>query len=83
MTPMGLQIFSFIGAMIILIAYVGHQMGWMNSASTWYNLLNAAGSSILVYIAFHPFSIGFVIMETVWVIVSLWALFRPRKQAAH
>lgn len=25
------QIASFVGALLILVAYVGHQMGWMNS----------------------------------------------------
>ena len=83
MSSMQLQITSFVGAMLILIAYVGHQMKWMNSEGASYNALNAAGSGILVYIAFHPFSVGFVIMETVWVIVSIWALFRHRKAAAQ
>ena len=76
MGNVGLQVVSFVGAMLILIAYVGHQLKWMRSAGAWYNVLNAAGSGILVYVAFHPFSVGFVIMETVWVIVSVWALFR-------
>ena len=66
---------------MILIAYGGHQMGWMNSRSAAYNILNAAGSIILAYIAFHPFSIGFVILESAWTVISLYALVRPRKTA--
>ena len=72
------QVASFIGALLILLAYAGHQMGWMNARSAAYNVLNAVGSAILGYIAFHPFQIGFVILECVWTVISLWALVRPK-----
>jgi len=72
------QLISFLGALLILIAYVGHQMAWINSRRSAYNILNAAGSAILFWIALHPFQIGFLVLEGVWTIVSLWALMRPR-----
>jgi hypothetical protein len=75
MSEMGLQIISFIGALLILIAYAGHQMKWM-SDGVWYNILNFLGSSLLGYVAFFPFKIGFVVLEIVWAAISLWALFR-------
>ncbi len=67
------QVLSFIGALLILIAYVGHQMNWLHSRSAAYNILNAAGSAILGYIALRPFQVGFVILEFVWAAVSLYA----------
>ncbi len=72
-----LQLFSFAGALMILIAYAGHQTGRMNSRSAVYNVLNAIGSGILGYVALHPFKIGFVILEFAWVAISLWAMLRP------
>ncbi len=75
------QIAGFFGALPILIAYVGHQMGWMNPRSIYYNVLNAVGSAILCYIAFHPFQIGFIILESVWTLISIYALLRPRRVA--
>lgn len=75
---MARQIASFAGALLILVAYVGHQMSWMDSRKAGYNLLNAAGSAILAYIAFHPFQVGFVVLEVTWVLISLYALARPR-----
>ena len=74
------QIASFVGALLILVAYAGHQMRWMNSGRAAYNILNAVGSGILGYIAFHPFQIGFVVLEVTWTIISLYALMRPRGQ---
>ena len=72
------QIASFVGALLILVAYTGHQMGWMNPRSAAYNVLNAVGSAILLYIALHPFQIGFIVLEGVWTLISIWALFRPK-----
>jgi hypothetical protein len=72
------QLISFVGALLILIAYAGHQMAWMNARCPAYNILNAVGSAILLWIALHPFQIGFLVLEGVWTIISLWALLRPR-----
>ncbi len=77
------QVASFIGAMVILIAYVGHQMRWMDATRPAYNLMNAAGSAVLAYIAFRPFQLGFFIMETAWVAVSLYAFFRKSPRGQH
>ncbi|HEY1262221.1 MAG TPA: hypothetical protein VGF06_01790 [Terriglobales bacterium] len=74
------QLASFAGAVLILTAYAGHQMKWMDSRSVKYNLMNAAGSAILAYVAFHPFQAGFVILEGAWALLSLYALLRPRHQ---
>jgi hypothetical protein len=72
---------SFVGAMLILVAYAGHQMGWMNPRRAAYNILNAVGSAFLGYIAFHPFQVGFAILEVAWTLISIYTLLRPQAQA--
>jgi hypothetical protein len=72
------QIASFAGALLILVAYAGQQMGWMDSRKPAYNLLNATGSAVLAYIAFHPFQVGFVVLEVTWALISVYALVRAR-----
>ena len=79
LTPLMQQIVSFIGALLILIAYVGHQLKWMDSRRALYNILNTVGSAILAYIAFHPFQIGFVVLESTWALISLYSLLRPQR----
>lgn len=71
------QLASFVGALLILFAYVGHQLKWMDARKPAYNVSNAVGSAILAYIALHPFQVGFVVMEVTWVIVSVYALLKP------
>jgi hypothetical protein len=72
------QIASFIGALLILVAYAGAQFGWMSPRKSWYNILNGVGSAILAYIAFRPFQIGFVMLEVIWTFISIYALLRAR-----
>jgi hypothetical protein len=75
------QVASFVGALLILSAYIGHQAKWIDSRGVLYNILNALGSGILAYIAFHPFQIGFVILESVWALISVYALVRGTRPA--
>lgn len=75
---LGRQLFSFAGALLILIAYIGHQLKWMDARKPLYSVLNAVGSGILGYIALKPFQLGFVVLEFVWVAVSVYAMFRNR-----
>ncbi len=70
------QIISFIGALLILIAYIGHQVHRMNPRGWLYNWLNAVGSALLGWMALSPFQIGFVILEFVWVIASMYGWYR-------
>ncbi len=76
-----LQLFSFAGALMILVAYAGQQLGKMNPRSNLYNILNAIGSAILGYVALHPFKLGFVILEFAWVLVSIYGMLK-REEAA-
>lgn len=77
---MARQVASLFAALMIVLAYGGHQMGWMDSRSPLYSILNRIGSAILGYIALHPFQkIGFVLLEGAWVLISLYVLVRAKK----
>jgi hypothetical protein len=69
------QIISFLGALLILIAYIGHQARKMNPRGVLYNWLNVIGSALLGWMALKPFQIGFVILEFAWVLVSLYGWY--------
>lgn len=71
-----IQALSMLGALFCLIAYIGHQLHWLNARKIAYNLLNVLGSGILAFIAFHPFQAGFWVMETLWGITSLFGLYK-------
>jgi len=79
--PLARQVASFVGALLILVAYGGHQLKWMDSRKASYNVLNTVGSAILAYIAFRPFQVGFVVLEVTWVLISVHALVKPKADA--
>ncbi|MBI2681918.1 MAG: hypothetical protein HYX26_01645 [Acidobacteriales bacterium] len=71
-----MQLIGFIGAMLILVAYVSHQLKRMDPDKPAYNLINAIGAAILTYVALSPFQLGFVVLEGTWTVVSLAALYK-------
>lgn len=70
------QLLSLLGALLCLVAYVGHQWNWLDTRKIPYNLLNIVGSGILAYIAMWPFQAGFLVMEVVWATVSIAAFYK-------
>lgn len=62
---------SLIGAVLILVAYVALQRGWMTREERRFNLLNLVGSLFLTYSAIQDRNVGFVILEGSWALLSL------------
>ena len=80
MLSTGHQIFQLCGAMLILAAYVAHQLKWMDPRKPMYNILNAVGSGILGYYAIWPrVQAGFVVLEFAWIGISIYAMIRNRR----
>ncbi len=62
------------GAILILIAFIAAQRGAMSPQAVSYLVLNLVGSALLAYLALHDEDWGFVLLETVWAVVSAWGL---------
>jgi hypothetical protein len=70
------QVISLVGAVLILAAYLALQLGWMTGQNRWFNLLNFLGSSLLAWVAFVDWRVGFIVLETSWALLSLPGVFR-------
>jgi hypothetical protein len=70
------QLIQIVGALLILVAFAAAQFGAMDQHSRLYLVLNFVGSAILAVLAWRERQWGFLLLETVWAIVSLWGLRR-------
>ena len=70
------------GAILILIAFIAAQRGAMSPQARSYLVLNLVGSALLAYLALHDEDWGFVLLETVWAVVSAWGLIQVMRGRA-
>ena len=73
------QVVQVIGALLILIAYAAAQFGALNQHSRLYLVLNLVGAAVLAALAWREEQWGFLLLEGVWALVSLWALVQIQR----
>ena len=64
------------GAVLVLIAFIGNEVGRMKTTSLWYDGLNVVGSGFLIYYSVLLESWPFIILNIVWLIFSLKDIVR-------
>ncbi len=74
------QIIAVAGAVMVLAAYAGYQLGWLTREQRLYSFLNFAGSSLLLWVAVVDRRWGFILLESVWALISLPALIKPPRR---
>jgi hypothetical protein len=64
------QAIQIAGALLVLLAYAGAQLGHLDQRSLSYLTLNLVGSAALAVLAAIDGQLGFLLLEGVWAIVS-------------
>jgi len=72
-------IVGVLGASIILVAFSLNQTNKLTVESRWYDGLNALGSVLLLVYAVLLVSYPFMILNAVWLLVSLHGLMKQHK----
>jgi hypothetical protein len=72
----GYQLVQIAGSLLILTGFAAAQAGRLSIDSYRYLVLNFVGSAILAVLAWIDQQWGFLLLEGVWAIVSLWSLFQ-------
>lgn len=76
-----IQLVSVFGSLLVLVAYVATQLGYLSMRSIAYAYANVVGSGILAVIAALEAQWGFLLLEGAWASVSLVAAVRQRAKA--
>ena len=70
----GYQLIQVAGSLLILAGFAAAQAGRLSIDSRRYLILNFVGSAILAVLAWIDRQWGFLLLEGVWAVVSLYSL---------
>ena len=76
-----IQLVSVLGSLLVLVAYVASQFGYLSAKGLAYAFANIVGSGILAVVAALEAQWGFLLLEGAWASVSLVAVVRQRAKA--
>lgn len=77
-----IQLISLGGALLVLCAFALQQAGRWQARDLRYLICNLVGASMLTIVAAIERQWGFLLLEGVWALVSLYGLLRRRAAAA-
>lgn len=77
-----IQIISLAGALLILLAFALQLQGKWSAQESRYLWCNVVGAFTLTVVAFIEQQWGFLLMESVWTLVSVYGLIK-RKAVGH
>ena len=76
-----IQLVSVLGSLLVLVAYVANQFGYLSAKGLAFAFANIVGSGILAVIAALEAQWGFLVLEGAWALVSLVAVVRQKAKA--
>lgn len=80
MTPELIQIIGTSGALLILIGFIFNQLHKWKPGELKYDGVNMIGSGLLIWYAYLLHSNPFIVLNSVWLVVSLREVIRDLRK---
>ncbi|KGQ19791.1 Permease [Lysobacter dokdonensis DS-58] len=77
------DVVGFAGTLMILGAFAAQQIGKMRGDGAAYQLLNLFGAAGILVSLMGSFNVSVFVLESAWVLVSAYGLWRSRKLRAR
>jgi hypothetical protein len=74
---------GFIGAIILMVAFLLLQLGRLSSNAIAYSVMNAVGAGLIVFSLLFDFNLSAFIIEVFWIAISLLGLFRVLRRRRY
>jgi len=65
-----------IGALLILLAFLGNLAGYLSRSNVLYQVANGLGAAVLVWYGLATEGYVFVALEAIWGLAAMYAIYR-------
>jgi VIT1/CCC1 family predicted Fe2+/Mn2+ transporter len=69
-----------VGVALIILAYLGLQLGRLDGRGPAYSLANAVGAALVIVSLAYDFNLSAFVIEAFWVLISLIGIWRWLRQ---
>ncbi len=74
------DVIGLVGVAVMLWAFYRLQAGKVHGHSFSYQLMNAAGAGAVLLSLMHDFNLSAFVIETCWVIISVYGMIHARRR---
>jgi predicted membrane-bound mannosyltransferase len=76
------NVVGLVGVVIIILAYFLLQTGRLSREILAFSLMNALGSSLILYSLYFEFNLPSAVIELVWLLISIYGVIRCVREGA-
>ena len=70
------NIIGLLGVIVVLIAYIYLQLGWLKSHDFSFSLMNFLGSTFILISLYFYWNFASVVIESAWCVISLFGVVK-------
>lgn len=78
-----IDLVGLLGVAITLLAYLLLNLHKLSARDISYSIMNAVGSSLVVYSLLYAWNLAAFVMEFIWLLISLYGIYQALSVRKH